>query len=618
MTTKVGTPGSDTLLGQAGSDHLSGAQGSDSLSGGSGDDLLFGGAGNDVLAGEGGSDTLSGSDGLDEASYRHATSGIRVDLAEGSALSDGQGGKDRLISIEVIRGSEHGDLISLGSGDERARGDKGRDTLLGQDGDDQLDGGLGADFLYGGDGNDSLRFRDATGGVRLDFSAATAIGGSGTDRVVGIEVVQGSTFNDTLLGSSRLFEMFTGRAGADTINGRTGQDRVSYAADEGPRGVTADLATGVARDSWGATDRLLQIEQLEGTDLSDRLRGDQNDNLFRPRAGSDTIDGRAGIDRIEFGTTRTGVVVDLVHGQARDGTGSVDRLISIEVAKGTALADSLFGDARDNLLDGSSGNDRISGANGADSLYGGNNQDWLTGGNGTDTLDGGNGNDWLYGGNASDTLSGKNGNDLIKGESGSDSLKGGNEDDRLFGGDGTDSVKGENGDDWIQGLRDEDKLSGGNGADTVYGGNNDDTVRGDDGTDQVYGGADNDRLDGGAGGDRLYGGVGADRLSGEAGTDTLTGGSGRDRFMLGDPDDGSDIVADFGATDRLDLRGVVAGFGSGDDPDDFVQFAAIGGNTRVLVDADGSGGDFALVATLLEVTGLRVENAFDGGQLILS
>ena len=67
----------------------------------------------------------------------------------------------------------------------------------------------------------------------------------------------------------------------------------------------------------------------------------------------------------------------------------------------------------------------LNGSNGQDNLTGKNGNDFLSGGNGTDTLFGGRGNDILLGGNGPDTLNGGAGNDLLDGGTGPDLLTGG-------------------------------------------------------------------------------------------------------------------------------------------------------------------------------------------------
>ncbi len=617
MPVFTGTPGDDTLTGSPLADTLQGLGGDDYLVGAGGDDLLEGGLGNDRLEGGPGNDVIVGGDGFDEVTYHRAATGIRVSLLLGVASADGDGGTDSLVGIEAVRGSNFNDLIILGEGAERARGGPGNDTLRGGNGNDILDGGPGSDTLNGGEGNDTARFRDSTSAVRVDLAAGIAVEGPWTDRLIAIEVVQGSNFNDTLLGSDAPFEMFSGGSGSDTIDGRGGIDRVNYAADGGTAGVFVDLRNGTARDSFGFTDRLVSIEEVEGTDFADTLFGGSGDDVLRPRGGADTVLGRGGFDTIEFGTTVRGVVVDLAAGTAQDGNGATDMLGGIEGVKGTTFADTILGAATADRLEGGNGSDRLDGREGDDTLFGGNGADSITGGAGNDLADGGNGHDHIFGGPGDDTVLGKDGNDTLRGLDGDDTIRGGNGNDTIQGGNGADTIRGEAGNDTILGEVGNDTLGGDDGDDRLLGGVGDDSLRGGNGSDSLFGDDGADRIQGEDGDDFIFGGGGNDRLEGGIGADTLTGGADPDTFILGPPGSGTDRIMDFTAEDRLDARGAVSGFGAGSSATAYVRLSVTSGSTQVLLNTDGVGSDFLLVAVLDSVTGLSVGQLYDDGRLLL-
>lgn len=111
-------------------------------------------------------------------------------------------------------------------------------------------------------------------------------------------------------------------------------------------------------------------------------------------------------------------------------------------------------------INGSHGNDSISGTSLDESIYGHEGDDVIAGGAGNDSIAGGTGDDRLAGEAGADGLDGGTGDDLLEGGEGSDTLEGGTGDDLLEGGDGDDTLDGGEGDDW---------LTGGSGADTfVY------------------------------------------------------------------------------------------------------------------------------------------------------
>jgi len=87
---------------------------------------------------------------------------------------------------------------------------------------------------------------------------------------------------------------------------------------------------------------------------------------------------------------------------------------------GTVKDDVLDGTAGEDRARGNNGNDILNGLDGADDLFGENGDDILNGGDSIDNLFGGNGNDTLNGGNGNDWLAGERGNDILIGDAGSD------------------------------------------------------------------------------------------------------------------------------------------------------------------------------------------------------
>jgi RTX calcium-binding nonapeptide repeat (4 copies)/FG-GAP repeat/FG-GAP-like repeat len=106
--------------------------------------------------------------------------------------------------------------------------------------------------------------------------------------------------------------------------------------------------------------------------------------------------------------------------------------------KGTRFADTLIGNADNNVLIGNAGNDLLNGRAGNDTLLGGNGNDVMYGDNGGDVLKGDRGNDLLDGGKGNDYLTGGTGSDVLLGGRGHDFLVGGADNDRLTGSTGND------------------------------------------------------------------------------------------------------------------------------------------------------------------------------------
>ncbi|MBV6626936.1 MAG: hypothetical protein KI793_29020 [Rivularia sp. (in: Bacteria)] len=103
-------------------------------------------------------------------------------------------------------------------------------------------------------------------------------------------------------------------------------------------------------------------------------------------------------------------------------------------------------------------------------------------------INGTSGNDFLTGTPQSDRLNGLNGNDIIIGKNGNDTLNGGNGRDRLFGKDGNDSLLGGNGRDFLIGGIGDDFLDGGKNNDLLFGGKGNDqfVLRKGDGLDTIF------------------------------------------------------------------------------------------------------------------------------------
>jgi hypothetical protein len=149
-------------------------------------------------------------------------------------------------------------------------------------------------------------------------------------------------------------------------------------------------------------------------------------------------------------------------------------------------------------------------------------------------LEGSRGDDFLSGGPGPDQIDGADGKDtlLFEGESApvvADLAAGqattGGDRDALT---SIEHITGGSGDDVLTGDAAANKLSGGGGRDSISGAGGADEIDGGDGDDELNGGDDSDRIDGGNGNDTFDGGPG---------NDTLVGGSGRSRINGGDGDD---------------------------------------------------------------------------------
>lgn len=200
----------------------------------------------------------------------------------------------------------------------------------------------------------------------------------------------------------------------------------------------------------GRGDLVFTTIERVGTDGADRLKaeavgtyrligGDGNDTLIG-NGHATTMLGEKGNDSY----TVTGVG-DIVIEKPGEGTDTVSTSIDYRLTDNVEMLRMMsggltgYGNALDNRLIGSSGDDTLHGEGGSDLLQGGDGNDRLYGGTGDDDLRGEGGNDILYGGDGTDKLSGGIGNDILYGDAGNDQLRGGEGMDRLFGGAGADS-----------------------------------------------------------------------------------------------------------------------------------------------------------------------------------
>jgi Ca2+-binding RTX toxin-like protein len=253
------------------------------------------------------------------------------------------------------------------------RGLGGNDTLYGNVDSDLVEGGEGADQLYGGIGEDVLRGESGDDGLWGWEGGDLLLGGVDVDRLFG------EAGDDRLVGG----------AGDDLMNGGAGLDVASWLDDGVAAGIAADLALGTAERGVSETDRLVDIEHLEGTAFADTLRGDASsnrldgaggadrlfglggDDLLIGSLGSDELDGGSGdADRVSYEALGTGVAVRLADGTATKGL-EADTLTGIEHVTGSSFADTLRGDAGANELHGLDGADLLAGGLGTDALNGG-------------------------------------------------------------------------------------------------------------------------------------------------------------------------------------------------------------------------------------------------------
>ena len=430
----------DTLINLEG---ILGSSFDDILIGDSQSNAIAGLAGNDLLVGNGGDDTLDGGDGIDTVSYRRSSNssniGVSVDLSQGTGF-DGIDGLDTLRNVENIIGSrfadrltgnnqantilggDGNDIIDGKEGSDRLFGENGNDEIFGGSGDDTLVGGTGSgwfsDILDGGSGNDTASYITAASGVAASLAERTGWQGDATgDKFISIENLEGSFYNDTLVGDGGN-NILSGLAGNDNLEGRAGNDTL-----EGGSGNDA---------LWGNDGN----DVLNGGDGIDTLVGD---------LGNDSLDGGKGNDRLEGGLGND-ILQDL------DGDNRLD------AGEGN------------NIIRAGSGNDTIISGPGNDVIDAGNGNNDIRAGEGVNQITAGSGNDVIYGGASRDVIFSGAGNDQIFAAEGANTIDAGSGNDKIYAGAGDDLIYGGLGDDTISAADGNNTIYGGAGQNTITGG----------------------------------------------------------------------------------------------------------------------------------------------------
>jgi Ca2+-binding RTX toxin-like protein len=393
---------------------------------------------------------------------------------------------------------------------------------------------------------------------------AKILGTDGADNLRGTpgrDVIWGGLGDDTIIGSLGN-DLICGAPGADLIHGGRGNDTVDGGPGDGDQ-VIGDLGDDMVLGGSGEFDEAagsLGIDVLNGGSGSfDLVHGDY---------GYDRMDGGAGGgDVASFATdvaspSGGGVRASLATHKSR-GDGH-DRLFRFESLEGSAFADVLIGDPRDNTIDGGPGSDTLVGGKGHDELRGGQGSDSCKGAKGhtsschrqkpfkasayieLDHTPGGGGGLAIVGGDGTDSFTvafdaptatfgvtaGKGialgpGCTRIRATQASCTVTGPARWLMADLGPGADRLRVEGSLSDVENVR----IAGGRGNDTIRGGPEDDLIEAGFGSDKLYGGAGADGLIGSVPGPTfLFGEEHGDLLAAGGGCagGAIVGGPGRD------------------------------------------------------------------------------------------
>ena len=470
-----GGPGDDLLYGGILGDTLSGGDGNDTLSGSYNVDTMIGGAGADhfildpgwsritdfttgvdtlrldgnVFAGTGasgrfvsgdqrfhaGADATAAHDATDRLIYNTTTGDLFYDQdgngAEASVLVATLDGTPGLTAtdVEIVHGTGGNNIVGTESDDLRygtpaddsvflLGGDDGFHVFGGSQtgayGNDTVDGGAGFDRVYMAE--DDLNRSPIVADLSSGLITGGGPSGSGSVRLISIEGVEGTSFNDLLIGDAGS-NWLAGHHGVDTLNGGAGNDTL-----DGYSGADTYLFTHFGAANADLVDFAIGDEVLlDGNVFTSIGRSGTfaaGDARFFAAGGANT--GHDADDRIVYNTT-TG---DVWYDADGNGAGAAQLVATlwgapsfdatnIEVINGSAPTggQTINGTASNDTLVGGAGNDTINGQAGADLIQGLGGNDSLLGSAGWDTLQGGDGNDWLQAGTWSDTVTGGAGSD---------------------------------------------------------------------------------------------------------------------------------------------------------------------------------------------------------------
>jgi Ca2+-binding RTX toxin-like protein len=318
----TGTVRNDTIFGNSADNRLDGGNGNDSLFGGGGDDTLLGGAGRDTLRGGTGRNDVQGGasdDRLVFAFDRPVTSADRDALSGGDDLDtlSFEGVTADFLGAVVSLSTEFAPAAPIGVSPQPA----------------SIDTGFVASVFRTSFGTERTyleatitQVENVIGSSRADIiigdRRANELSGGGSD-----DLISGETGADTVSGEAGAdtFESYADQA-TDVIDGGSGIDTVTYIrsdrtvivtlAEDGEAGSTTMLGPSgvVIGPNFVLEDQLIAIENITGSNSTDRIQGNSEDNHFKGLAGNDLLFGGGGTDILNGGSGQD----DLTGGPGAD------------------------------------------------------------------------------------------------------------------------------------------------------------------------------------------------------------------------------------------------------------------------------------------------------------
>ena len=263
-------------------------------------------------------------------------------LLQNGAVSSDENGTSILRYIDMFGGYDPIDRIALKSAYTSGKTlqlaetiwnkDFDKDGQIGSSNNITFDGRPGDETFDGRGKVATIDYSDATGGVhvKLGTSSPQAIGGGqGKDKLLSIENVTGSKFNDTIVGNPA-DNFLNGRAGRDSLTGGSGKDTLvgGDGKDTLIGGSGRDLMSGNARASTssdGDRDTFRFVAIADST-----VDPDTYDHVWGNFSGNRTFNKDGNLDVIDLSAIDT-------NGSATGGKGDEGtfKLVSKFTASGT-------------------------------------------------------------------------------------------------------------------------------------------------------------------------------------------------------------------------------------------------------------------------------------------
>ncbi|QBE63357.1 calcium-binding protein [Pseudoduganella lutea] len=389
-----------------GSDSIDGTDGNDTLDGYDGIDTLTGGAGDDtyVVRRTGTLVVENDGEGIDTAKIAYAGAAWHLaDFVENGVALAGK------LAV-AIDGNALDNVLTGNDGNNTLTGNAGNDTLIGGNGSDVLAGGSGDDTYHvdvAGDkvvelanaGKDTVitalaKYALAANVENVKYTGSAAFAGTGNalDNVIDggdattSQAIDGAAGSDTYVAAGAYADYQRQLSAANDLVLVKGTQSITLKNIEqvefsdGVKSL-AELTLNVAsarNDTLTGTDGNDTLDGLAGADSL--LGGDGNDTLVGGK-GNDTLDGGAGNDvySIDAAGDKVLEAADGGYDIVETTVAKITLAANVEELRFTGkVAFTGIGNDLDNVIAGSTGNDKLTGGLGADGFVLGAGNDTIT------------------------------------------------------------------------------------------------------------------------------------------------------------------------------------------------------------------------------------------------